>query len=356
MVNPEYTLSISPVNGPGAGAGRPVQLELAIDHAPAKVRAHGLRDAHSRPLVSRGKRTSGAFGPSFRVSPSVAWSFPSIELRAGNSWPVLILDCDGDGAGETIAGAMQNGAIPWPNWVVTRTTSGGSHVVYTLAAPVHRGARARARPLAALARVSEYLAMVLAADRGYGAVLSHNPMARGQRGTALRTTWGRAAPYTLGELGAFVPTGWRKPVVARTAIGRNCALFDALMRFAGRPRNAAAPLAPAAAVANSEFPYPLSETEVRGIVKSVERYRAEWIERDRYYTAEERRIWGAKGGAKGGAARRKATAAKTAAVVADVGAGMGIKAAARKHGLSPPGVRYLIRREAPLLAPGGGGK
>ena len=87
------------------------QLTLAIDHAPPKVRAHGLRDAHSRPLVSRGKR-DGAFLSSFRVSPADAWGFPSIELRAGNSWPVIILDCDGREATLRLAGAYINGRIP----------------------------------------------------------------------------------------------------------------------------------------------------------------------------------------------------------------------------------------------------
>ena len=67
----------------------PEQLWLpGIEFAPPKVRAHGYRDAHVWPLVARIK------GESFRVHASRAWVFPSIELRAANSWPCLILDCD----------------------------------------------------------------------------------------------------------------------------------------------------------------------------------------------------------------------------------------------------------------------
>ena len=168
------------------------QLALAIDHVPPKVRRYGLRDAHSRPLVSHGKR-EGVFGSSFRVAPWDAWNFPSIELRAGNSWPVIILDCDGRDATLRLADAYISGRIAWPNWVVTRSSSGGSHGVWCLGKPVHRGERARQSPLKALARVSEYMAELVGADSGYAGVLSHNPMSRAH-GPGLRTTWGGASP------------------------------------------------------------------------------------------------------------------------------------------------------------------
>ena len=330
----------------------PVQLELPIAAAPPKVRAHGLRDAHSRPLVSKGKRKDGSFPGSFRVSPQEAWAYPSLELRAGNSWPALVFDCDGPDGTQALAAAIAGGLVPGPNWMVTRSTSGGTHAVYTLARPVHRGAAARQAPLALLARVSERYAQAVGADRGFTAVLSHNPMSRAQRGTALKTTWGRREPFTLGELRAYVPVGWRKPTVPATAVGRNCALFEALMRWAGSPRNAGVALGPVAATANQQFEHPLDATEVRGIVRSVERYRARWG----YYTPEERQAWGAALGRKGGIARRGRKAAKTAAILADVLAGMPKREAARKHDLTPAGVRYLVRREAPLLAGDEGGE
>ena len=46
-----------------------LSLPFPIQAAPPIVRAHGLRDTHSFPLVARAK------GESFRVSPLQAWHF-----------------------------------------------------------------------------------------------------------------------------------------------------------------------------------------------------------------------------------------------------------------------------------------
>ena len=53
----------------------PVQYELAIDAAPPKVRRYGLRDAHVRPLVSRGKR-GGVFGSELQGCDSGSLGLP----------------------------------------------------------------------------------------------------------------------------------------------------------------------------------------------------------------------------------------------------------------------------------------
>ena len=70
------------------GLRSPQPQQLALDFAPAQVRSHGLRDAHTYPQVARRK------GASFRVPASQAWGYPSLELRAGNSWPLMGFDCD----------------------------------------------------------------------------------------------------------------------------------------------------------------------------------------------------------------------------------------------------------------------
>ena len=245
--------------GPGV---EPVQLSLPIDLAPAKVRAHGLREAHERPLVSRGKDRHGRFGGSWRVAPEEAWGFAQLELRTGVSWPALILDCDGAEGTERLAGAILDGRIGPANWTVTRTTSGGSHAVWCLERPVLRGADARARPMHAFGRIAEYYAEAVGADRGYGGVLTHNPMARAQpRG--LRTTWGRREPYSLAELAAPIPRGWRRPGLPASAVGRNCAIFGALMRFAGYAENQLADLAAAAGALNRQLEDPLDAGRAR---------------------------------------------------------------------------------------------
>ena len=72
----------------GMGLRSPQPQQLALDFAPAQVRSHGLRDAHTYPQVARRQ------GASFRVPASQAWGYPSLELRAGNSWPLMGFDCD----------------------------------------------------------------------------------------------------------------------------------------------------------------------------------------------------------------------------------------------------------------------
>ena len=197
----------------------------------------GCRDAHTYPLVSLGKSRHGAHRGSFRVPAEDAWGFPEIELRAGNSWPSIVLDVDGANALYRIIDAVERNEILIPNWTVTRKGSGGTHAVYNLARPVHRGSKARKGPLAALARVSEFYASTLLADKGYAGVgLSHNPMAAAH-GPGFVTNWFHREPYTLPELGEVIPFGWRRPTTSRTGIGRNCDLFVSLMAWAGRPEN-----------------------------------------------------------------------------------------------------------------------
>ena len=96
----------------------PDQLELAIDYAPMRVRKHGLRETHMYPLVSDGKR-KGQFS-SFRVHASEAWRHKSLELRSANSFSCLILYLDGREHVNRLREAVVVGAVPEPNWHVTR--------------------------------------------------------------------------------------------------------------------------------------------------------------------------------------------------------------------------------------------
>ena len=216
---------------------QPTQRKLfGIDAAPAKVRQHGLKETHTHPLVSMGKGHSGAHSASFRVPGVEAWGFPEIELRAGNSWPCIILDVDGANALYRIVEAVEHGEVLTPNWTVTRKAGGGTHSVWNLARPVHRGEAARIAPLKALSRISEYYADALRADSGYTATLSHNPLSAGH-GPGFVTNWLHREAYSLPQLGEVIPLGWRRPVVCKTAIGRNCDLFQSLIRWAGSPEN-----------------------------------------------------------------------------------------------------------------------
>ena len=323
------------------------QLRLPIDDAPQKVRDHGLRDAHSRPLVSPGKR-DGAFGVSFRVAPWAAWHFPSLELRAENSFPALILDFDGRGSFDRVLEAVRLSKVGALNWAVENRRTGGVHGVWTLAKPVHRAEEALAAPLKLYGRISEYYAALLAADAGYTGVLTHNPMKDAQP-AGFQTHWLRREPYTLGELAEFIPLRWRRPKPSRTAAGRNCDVFARCMRWAGSPANLRVPVWLEAHRVNDGLEIPLDPPEVAGIARSVERYRRKWIKQGKFYSMAERTAWGRERGIKSGEVRRKRTQERDRAIVQLALAGESNSAIARVTGVDEKMVRHVLRRDAPLF-------
>ena len=71
---------------------------------------------------------------------------------------------------------MSRSDLPRPNVAAQRATSGHLHLGWNLRTPVHRGATARPRPLAALGRIAEDYAVTLRSDRGYVGVLAYNPV------------------------------------------------------------------------------------------------------------------------------------------------------------------------------------
>ena len=326
------------------------QRWLPIDDAPRKVRDHGLRDAHSRPLVSPGKR-DGVFGASFRVAPWAAWLFPSLELRAANSYTCLILDLDGWGSYERAERAVRRTKVGALNWAVENRRTGGVHGVWTLANPVHRAEMALAAPLKKYGRISEYYAAALGADAGYTGVLTHNPMEDAQL-PGYETHWLRREPYTLDALAEFVPLRWRRPPVSRTAAGRNCDVFCHCMRWAGSPANLASPVFDEAHRVNDGFDVPLDPPEVAGVARSVERYRRKWIQRGQFGPVgdRERGNWGRQRGIRSGIARRKRTQERDAGIVQAVTGGQSQRQVARLFGLSHTAVEKIMERDAPLFA------
>ena len=261
----------------GAGLRSPQPQQLGLDFVPAQVRSHGLRDAHTYPQVARRK------GESFRVPASQAWGYPSLELRAGNSWPLMGFDCD---VPEKVLDALVSNhwgarsdaqpALPEPNMIVQRRSNSHSHVSYFLAKPVHRGATAREAPLRLFARISEFYRQALGADPGYNGVLTHNPMRSAHRHGEFLTHWGCNRPYPLSELAEPIPRGWRLPLKPTTEAGRNCALFVALMKWAGSPANIGREVVAVARATNDGLDVPLGDGEVTALAKSVERYRRSW--------------------------------------------------------------------------------
>lgn len=127
--------------------------------------------------------------------------------------------------------------------------------------------------MTAFARVSEFYCAALDADRGYVGVLAHNPLDVEHYETA----WLRREPFGLRELATVVPRRWRRPTKPGTAPGRNCRVFEQLMRFGGSPHVSDPDVVQQAEFLNAELLIPLDAAELAGIVKSVNgHYRAQW--------------------------------------------------------------------------------
>ena len=314
------------------------QQQLGLDFAPAQVRSHGLRDAHTYPLVARRK------GASFRVPASQAWVYPSLELRAGNNWPLMGFDCDVPSAVVDALYLNHHGgggpALPSPNMIVQRISNSHSHVSYFLAKPVHRGASAREAPLRLFARISEFYRQALGADPGYTGVLTHNPVKESHRAGEFQTHWGCHRPYSLSELAEPIPKGWRLPVKPTTEAGRNCALFVALMKWAGSPANIGLEVLAVARVTNDG----LGDSEVAGLAKSVERYRDGWIAKGRFYTEDEREAWGRSLGLQSAVVRRAANAERDIRIIEGHAAGWSQRHLAKLFKVSRGAIRHVLQR------------
>ena len=322
----------------------PGQFLLPLDFAPDPVRRHGLQDAPALPFVSRGKAPGGAFPSSFQVHASQAWTYPSVEYRTDRACTCLILDIDGHDSAERLNYLVRCGDLPMPNWQVTRDRSGGTHAFWCLARPVldgRAGLRIRRRPLRFLARVSEYFAERCEADRGYTGVLAHNPV----YGEGFSTQWGRESPYELDGLSAVIPDGWRMPSrqAVRTSAGRNCALFEAGCRWAGRRENEGADVSTYLTLLNVDYSgHPLGllpGNEVEGIARSVERYRTGWEYITPRFSA--RQAWK---GQRSGISRRAKTAERDAAIIQAVNAGESMRAMARMTGLRLSTIQNIVSR------------
>ena len=275
--------------------GTVTQLELALEYAPQELRGHGYRDAHSYPLVSP---DVDKVRRSWRVPAPLAWDYPRLELRTGNSYPLITVDCDGADSVGRLSEFILDEGLPTPNLIVQRKASGNVHAHYMLATPVHRPCRSRSMvrvaPLDTLARVSEYLTAELHGDTGYNGVLTLNPS---WPGPEYQTTYLRAWPWEMKELRALIPRGWRRPPVAVTGIGKNVDLFRWAVREAHRPRVAEmlalygskdCPDWEAIVAAKNEatygpvVPWCLPHSEVRSIARSSARYSLQQYDREKF--------------------------------------------------------------------------
>ena len=310
----------------------------AIAAAPVIVRRHGLQDAHTQPLVA--ELEDGELR-SWRTSPARSWQHSRLELRTGSSHTCLILDVD-----EPLR--WLEASLPGPNWIVTNGLNQHCHVVYTLAAPVHRYPEARPAPLLKLSRIANYYTAA-AGDRGYAGVLTRNPLPEPDLFTT--TDWLREAPFSLEELADWIPQGWRSTPPPPSSIGRNVTMFRVLMRWAGCEVNADRPVLGEAVAINATFePDLLPYSEIRATAKSVERYRAAWAANGWHSPSwlALQSLRGHRGGIRSGKVRRAATRDRDRMIVELSGAPYRLsqRAIANAVGVSQAAVWKVLRRAA----------
>ena len=161
--------------------------------------------------------------------------------------------------------------------------------------------------------MAEYFAAETQADPGYSGLLFRNAgLARSDPRFVVEE---RQRQWPLLELADWVRAGFRAPHrrKLRSAAGRNCVLFDLVLREAGRERATEEDLWALAWETNSAFDWPLAPSEVRGIVESVCRYQAEW-RANGWHSDAFGKHQAARGRLSGKARARKAARAAQAAV------------------------------------------
>ena len=137
--------------------------QLAL-FAPEIVRRHGLREFHTSPYVSHGKRPDGSWGSIYRVPAEAAWQYPEIELRTPLSCPVLLFDCD-RGANNPLAAAWAD-VLPYAELGLLAQRDGQTcHAAYCLQRPVLTRESRPARPTASPSPVSASIT-----PRNYGPI------------------------------------------------------------------------------------------------------------------------------------------------------------------------------------------
>lgn len=137
------------------------------------------------------------------------------------SW--LIFDVDRPEAG---ASWIDADLLP-PTLIVVTRENGHAHLLWGLVTPVCRTPAGRRAPLHYAAAIERAYTVVLDADPGYSHLVTHNP---------LHDTWETrevGGLYTLaklaGSLDLDAPSRANLPTIG---LGRNCALFDALRKWA----------------------------------------------------------------------------------------------------------------------------
>ena len=179
---------------------------------------------------------------------------------------------------------LPNAALKWdfrglppPTYISINPKNGHAQYGYALRAPVCVTKYARSHPLRYLAAIESAYIHMLDADVAFNGPLAKNPLHEQWR------LWEPAnAPcYELGTLADYVPLSSKRAKLMESGIGRNCTIFDSLLKWAvpairgyWGPNGEGVWLAAVRDCAESlnVFENPLSTNEVAGIARSVARW------------------------------------------------------------------------------------
>jgi len=312
-------------------------------NAPAILAEHGIPDFAPFVRSAYADRQGKIVGPSNRTRPAErALQLPFLALNQPNAIRVLALDCDHP---DTFRHVIYERELPQPGLEIWRD-GGGLLALWPLKRRVHRGPKARRRPVRLFGRTAEFFTKAAGADPHF------NPNGPIRNPSALHGSWklirnGRGG-FHLVELHEFLPHRWSlpRPAALLTDAARNCSVFEALMRFAGRWSNRDADLRAEGEALNADMfarssRGPLPSQEVGWIAASVGRYRAQWIDQGRYQVDPDRQ---AERGRRSGSARRRRIALRDAEIRDLRAAGHSIRAIAATLELPTSTVQKALAR------------
>ena len=272
-------------------------------------------------FISRISVCSDKSEPSFRAPLRELWKYLYWEPNGSGATWVLAVDVDDSIALLRVYETITEHKLPSPNWVIERASNGHAQLAYVIHNVSH-AANARQAPQDYARDVRAQLTQAFAGDRAFSNARMWNPLYEGWSSIG-QVFWGPNHTYDLGELRSALRTAglWQKtPQTRSTALtgpltaseGRNVALFEYLRKMPSQR------LQELATAANSTFPVPLPPAEVRGIVRSIERYRAKRGTAANNGTMSDKQInvqrtLGAKGGSVNSAAQQEARAKGPAA-------------------------------------------
>ena len=229
----------------------------------------------------------------------------------------LTFDCDNDAT----AFSHRDELLPPPNIITLNPDNGRGHLSYRLLTPVAKTDAARDRPLRYLVAIETGMTRRLNADPGYVRLVTKNPIH-----PRFRTIVMHDHAFQLSELAEHLHAkNMRRRQSADIAgLGRNCAVFEELRRFAYREirrfKTGGAAFAEyqtrlfEVAIGRSlQFAAPMHEPEVRRIAKSVANWTWRKFSIEKFSAVQSRR--GRRGNAKrwGDQRRLRVAEAQTAA-------------------------------------------